>query len=207
MPPAKYLGLRLIPYAAVTLGLLVFKSAWFSLLGYHLGLAFAFTLSARWRSFGAVRIVFHPLWAGIAWSASLLAGFLLYWSWPGLGLPAHLPDALRQLGLTPQVWPIFMTYFVLVNPWFEEAFWRGWLSSAAPAPIAEDFWFAGYHSIILGQYLGWNWLILAIFILVGAAWLWRQIARQTNSLFIPVIAHLLADFSILLAIYLRTVNL
>lgn len=205
MKHARYFLVRLVPYIAVGLGLLVFKSAWLALVGYHIGILLVFAACREWRQFRRVRVIFHPLWAGFAWAGSIMAGFWLYNGWNGLPLPADLSAQMTEIGLTPQRWPLFIAYFALVNPWLEETYWRGWLSSRVKFPVVDDLWFAGYHTLILLPYVSWIWLVLAILILTGAAWFWRQVARDTNSLFIPAVAHGFADFSILMAIYLRTV--
>jgi hypothetical protein len=195
---------RLIPYLAVGLGLLWLKNAWLALLGYHLGILLAFGLSRAWGRFRALCPALHPGWAALAWILACLAGLLLYLGWNRLPLPSDITVSLASLGLTDETWPWFIAYFALVNPWLEETFWRGWLSGPSKAPVIEDLWFAGYHTLILGQFVSFGWLALAVCILAAVAWLWRQIVRQTGSLFIPAVAHMLADFSILTAIYLRT---
>lgn len=198
---------RLLPYLAVGLGLLLFDNAWLALIGYHIGTLLVMGHSRAFRHFRALRLVLHPGWAVLAWILSCLAGLLLYLGWNGLPLPSGLPVSLVSLGLTGQSWPWFIAYFALVNPWLEETYWRGWLSGSSRWPVFEDFLFSGYHVIILVQFVPLVWLALAVCILAAAAWFWRQIFRKTGSLFIPAIAHLLADFSILTAIYLRTVPL
>jgi membrane protease YdiL (CAAX protease family) len=197
---------RLIPYLAVGLGLLWYKNAWLALLGYHLGILLAFGLSRAWGHFRALKPLLHPGWAVTAWISACLAGLLLYLGWSRLPLPADLAVSLASLGLTAETWPWFIAYFALVNPWLEETFWRGWLSGPSKTPAVEDFLFAGYHILILGQFVPFGWLALAFVILASAAWFWRQVVRQTGSLIIPAIAHLLADFSILTAIYWRTIH-
>lgn len=197
---------RLVPYFAVGLGLLLFKNAWLALVGYHLGILLIMGRGRAWGQFRAMRPVLHLGWAVSAWISACLAGLLLYLGWDGLPLPSDFPVSMVSLGLTAQTWPLFIAYFVLVNPWLEETYWRGWLSGSSKFPVVEDLWFAGYHALILWPFISTGWLVLAIAILIAAAWFWRQAARQTDSLFIPAIAHLLADFSILTAVYLRTIN-
>ncbi len=196
---------RFLPYFAVGLGFLGFQSAWLSLVGYHLGILTMFWLENGWERFRALRPVFHPGWAALAWISACLAGLLLYSGWDGLPLPGNVPAMLRQLGLTETNWPWFIAYFSLVNPWLEETYWRSRPIALAKLPIADDFWFAGYHLLILVRFVPGGWLLLGVMILAGAAWFWRQVFRQTGSTFIPAVAHLLADFSILTAIYFRTV--
>jgi hypothetical protein len=198
---------RAMPYLAVGLGLLWFKSAWLALLGYHLGILLFLGFGRAFGHFRRLGPLLRPGWAVTAWISACLAGLLLYLGWNGLPLPADLSASLANLGLTAASWPWFIAYFALVNPWLEEAYWRGWLSGPSGFPSLDDFWFAGYHLLILAPFIPVGWLALVLAVLVTAAWFWRQIARHTGGLFIPSVAHLLADFSILTAIYLRTVPL
>jgi hypothetical protein len=199
-----YLAARLLPYLTVGLGLFWFQNAWAALLGYHLGIVFLLWTGRAFGHFRKLRPILYPGWAALAWTSACFSGLLLYLGWNNLSLPLDLPISLARLGLTAQTWPWFIAYFALVNPWLEETYWRAWLSRQSKIPVAEDFWFAGFHLLILWPYVSFGWLLLALIILSAAAWLWRQIFRQTDSLFIPAIAHLLADFSVLTAIYLRT---
>ncbi len=48
-------------------------------------------------------------------------------------------------------WPLFIAYFSLVNPFFEEYFWRGVLGSNSKKLYIGDAAYAGYHILIL-----WN---------------------------------------------------
>jgi membrane protease YdiL (CAAX protease family) len=198
---------RLVPYLAVGLGLLFFKNAWLALLGYHFGILLFLGLNRAFGHFRALRLVLHPGWAALAWTLPCLAGLWLYLGWDGLLLPADSLVSLASLGLTAQTWPWFIAYFALVNPWLEEIYWRAWLSGPSKYPVPEDFWFGGYHLLILWPFVAFGWMALAFAILAAVAWFWRQIFRQTGSLLIPAIAHMLADFSILTAIYLRTIPL
>ncbi|MDX9991780.1 MAG: CPBP family glutamic-type intramembrane protease [Anaerolineales bacterium] len=196
---------RLVPYLAVGFGLFFFKNAWLALLGYHLGILLFLGLNRAFGRFRALRLVLHPGWAALAGALSYLAGLLLYLGWDELLLPADSSVSLASLGLTAPTWPWFIAYFALVNPWLEETYWRAWLSGRSQYPVPEDFWFGGYHLLILWPFVSLGWMALAFVILSAAAWFWRQIFRQTGSLLIPVIAHTLADFSILTAVYLRTI--
>lgn len=196
----------LVPYLAVGLGLLYYRNAWAALISYHLGILLFLGFGRAFGHFRRLRPILHPGWAFSAWISACLAGLLLYLGWNGLPLPADLTVTVASLGLTADSWPWFIAYFSLVNPWLEETFWRGWLSGPALAPLPQDFLFSGYHLLILMPFVPWPWLFLALGVLAAAAWFWRQVYRRTGSLFIPAVAHLLADFSILTAISTRTLQ-
>jgi membrane protease YdiL (CAAX protease family) len=196
----------LVPYLAVGFGLLYFRNAWAALISYHLGILLLLGFGRAFGHFRRLRPTLHPGWALAAWISACLAGLLLYLGWNNLPLPEDLTVSLASLGLTANSWPWFIAYFALVNPWLEETFWRGWLSGPAQSPLPQDFLFSGYHLLILTPFVPWPWLTLAFGILAAAAWFWRQVYRRTGSLFIPSVAHLLADFSILTAISTRTLQ-
>jgi hypothetical protein len=44
-------------------------------------------------------------------------------------------------------------------------------------------------------------VIYSLLVLVLAGWFWRQIAREDGGLLAPVLGHMAADFTILVAIY------
>jgi len=56
--------------------------------------------------------------------------------------------------------------------------------------------------ILIGM-VGIDTIIFALFMLVLAGWLWRQIAREDHGLLAPVLGHMAADFTILMAVYLH----
>ncbi|HEX5808782.1 MAG TPA: hypothetical protein VFY25_08970, partial [Anaerolineales bacterium] len=45
------------------------------------------------------------------------------------GIIGDMQEHVQALRLTSSTWPVFITYFVLVNPLIEEYFWRGYLGS------------------------------------------------------------------------------
>jgi hypothetical protein len=202
----RYLAIRLVPYIAVAVGLFALKSAWAALVGYHIGIVIALSLAGQWRHGLRLRPGGSALWLVSSVVVSSLAGYLLFAHWDFVHVAAQTPSALRQLGLDSASWLPFILYFSLVNPWLEEIYWRGWLGSDTQRPILDDLWFGGYHLLILAPFVSWPWLLVAFLVLAGTAWAWRQVTRLTGSLFFPGLAHLLADFSILSAIFLRTIQ-
>lgn len=44
-------------------------------------------------------------------------------------------------------------------------------------------------------------MVYAFIILVTTGWFWRQVSRYTGSLLPAVLAHMLADFSVLVVLY------
>lgn len=183
--------------------MLILRSAWGALIGFHLALL-PLLLPRRQRT--------HPLFTPVSWQillpvavAGLLAGLGLWLVWPLTGIPADYPARVQALGLQGVVWLPFILYFTLVNPFLEEIYWRGDLGSDARLPRPVDFLFAGYHLIILALFAAPFWVLAGFVILSAASWLWRQISRYTGSLLPAALFHLLADFSILVVLYLKAI--
>ncbi len=191
----------ILPYCAVFFGMLTLRSAWGALIGFQLALL-PLLLTNRER--------IHPLLAPVstrvllpAALAGLAAGLGLWLIWPLTGIPPDYPARVESLGLHEGTWLPFIVYFTLINPFIEEAYWRGNLGSDSRLPQPVDFLFAGYHVIIIALFASPLWSLLGFLILAGAGWLWRQISRHAKSLLPAALFHMLADFSILVALYLK----
>ncbi|HEX5808781.1 MAG TPA: hypothetical protein VFY25_08965 [Anaerolineales bacterium] len=48
-------------------------------------------------------------------------------------------------------------------------------------------------------------IVYSLIVLVAAGWFWRQLARIDEGLLAPVLGHMAADLTILLAVYQRSV--
>jgi hypothetical protein len=196
------LGWVILPYLAVFLGMITLRSAWGALVGFHLTLlpllvTHRQTISPRFLSPISMKLLLPVAAAGLS------AGLGLWLLWPYVGIPADFPARVAALGLSGLIWPFFIAYFTLVNPWLEEAYWRDVLASSSAYPTLVDFLFAGYHLIILGLFVSPAWMLFAFVILSAAGWSWRQVSRYTGSLLPAALSHLLADFSILMVLYLK----
>ncbi|HLO14211.1 MAG TPA: CPBP family glutamic-type intramembrane protease [Anaerolineales bacterium] len=191
----------ILPYLAVGIGLFWFQHAWAALLGFHLAIVISLLLA---RAQIPVPLLFKS--KDIRWVilSSLLcgsSGISLYFLWHSFGVASILPAQLESLRLTKPTWPFFILYFVLVNPLIEEYFWRGYLGSPARGLYISDFLYAGFHALILIGKVQMGSVIYSLIVLVLAGWLWRQIAREDQGLLAPVLGHMAADFTILMAVY------
>ena len=113
---------------------------------------------------------------------------------------------MAALGLTGGLnlnWVLFIGYVSLVNPWIEEAFWRGAITSRTRKPALVDFLYAGFHLIVMARFVGPSWLLMGLLSLAAIGWFWRITTRLTGSLLPVVVCHMLGDFSIALVLYLR----
>ncbi len=190
-----------VPYITVGIGVLVFHNAWTAILGYHMGMALILASSG---SCVTIKLFFNsqdyrvPVFTAIAGS---LGGALLYFLWPFISTSIDLNAALQKIGVNANTWLILIPYLVLVNPWLEEWYWRGYLGSDSKQLISHDFLFAGYHLLILAGKVDIIWLIVIFIILFSGAWAWRQVNRLNGGLLASTASHLAADASILAAVY------
>lgn len=191
----------ILAYLAVAVGLLWFHSAWGALLAFHLAIIASLLLAKP-------RIPIHILFKSnnIKWiMASILicgsSGITLYFLWAYFGFTDDLSRQVESLGLNALTWPAFITYFALVNPFIEEYFWRGYLGNPTKGLTIYDFIYAGFHALIVINKMRPGSIVYGLVLLTLAGWFWRQIARKDHGLLAAVLGHMMADFTILMAVY------
>ena len=192
----------LVPYPAMILGMLILQNAWAAILIYHacMVLIMAFSTSGvTLKRYFYSKSLLLPLVTALI---GIAGGVLLYYLWPYLAIPSDLADYLRKIGLSSTTWPWFLAYFILINAALEEYFWRGFLGNSSSQPVLNDFWYSGYHVIVLAGKMSWWWLAGIFVVLAGAAWLWRQMNHWSRGLLPSLIFHFTADASIMLTVYL-----
>jgi hypothetical protein len=121
-------------------------------------------------------------WVGSSARLGLAGGLFLYLLWPSIGIPEDINAYLQNIGLTKERWPYFIAYFLLINPWLEEYYWRGYLGSYSKRVVIEDVLFSGYHVMVLAGKIEIIWLIAILIVLSLIAWLWRQANRWSRGL-------------------------
>ena len=189
-----------LPYLTVAAGLMLFRSGWAALVGYHAGIIAVLTLEGAWEIAPRLLAGWHPARFAVALATSALSGPLLLWLWPWVQAQSALDAQLAAWGLSGAAWPAFVLYFTLTNGWLEEGYWRGYLGRTDRGMCWVDLWFAAYHIVVLSAIVDWPWQLFSTAVLIAAAWLWRQTVRATGGLLVPVLAHIAADASIMLAV-------
>lgn len=193
-----------IPYIAMIVGLVIWQNAWVAMCGYHLGIVVIILLTGTDTPlsllFKSHQIGLPLILAGLG----ICGGILLYLLWPLLEVPVNISSILQQMGLNSTSWPFFLIYFMAVNPFLEEYYWRGLLRSDIKRPVLNDILFAGYHLFVLAGKMEVYWLVVILFLLTASAWFWRQTNRWCGGLLPSVLCHLSADISVITAIYLMT---
>jgi hypothetical protein len=187
----------------VPVGLLILHNAWAAMLGYHLGMVLILVLDRGCLDLKSLFGSRNYYWLALMSILGLCGGLLMYLLWPYLDVPFDLGTYLSSIGLSQNHWVFFLIYFVVVNPWLEELYWRGYLGSGSTRPVINDVLFAGYHVVTLAGKVNILWLGLMLVLLIGGAWLWRIVNNRSGGLLPSVLAHLTADFSIMLAVFLK----
>ena len=191
----------IIPYVTIGIGLLVFHNAWLAILGYHAGMVAVLSLS---KTGITIKRAFQGKRYGILFITALAGaggGILLYILWPLLSVPDDINSYIRSIGLNERTWPVFLAYFILINPLIEEYYWRGYLAADAKGIAVNDLLFSGYHLIVLAGQMETIWLIVVFFGLTIGAWFWRQMNRLNGGLLASTISHITADVTVILTIY------
>lgn len=194
----------LLPYLAVAIGLFWVGNAFWALFGFHAAILLSLLLG---RSSFPVRTLFESKkirWVALSILLCGSSGISLYFLWSYFGVSEDLPRLVEGFGLRRSTWPLFITYFVLVNPFFEEYFWRGYLGSPTKRLYPSDFLYAGFHALILMGKIPFSAVLFSLIVLTLAGWFWRQLARADQGLLASVLGHMAADFTILMAVYLRS---
>jgi hypothetical protein len=196
----------ILPYLTVGLGLFWFHNAWVALLGFHLGIVISLwlgkpntPLNILFKSSDIRWVILNVILCGSS-------GISLYFLRPYFGVINDLPARVEAFGLTGTTWPLFIAYFTFVNPFIEEYYWRDYLGSPTKRLFLSDFAYAGFHGLVLIGKMQTSAILYSLIVLTLAGWLWRQIARQDRGLLAPVLGHMAADFTILMAVYLMTVK-
>lgn len=191
-----------LAYLAVFLGLFVFHSAWAALLGFHAAILGSLWIARPGIPLSRLLNYSNKKWIALSLLVCGSSGVALWLLWDVFGIANDLPSQVEALGLNARTWAPFIAYFALVNPFVEEYFWRGYLSSATKRLHRSDVLYAGFHALILIHKVPIVSIFVALAALAWAGWFWRQVAREEDGgLLAPVLGHMAADFTILLAIY------
>lgn len=192
-----------LAYLAVGVGLFLFHSAWGALVSFHVAIIISLLIA---RPNIPVTVLFKS--TNLKWTIlSVLlcgsSGISLYFLWDTFRFANDLPAQVAALGLNSSNWLTFIAYFAIVNPFVEEYFWRGFFGNPTKSLYVYDFIYSGFHALILIGKVHTYSIIFGLSVLVFAGWLWRQIAREDHGLLAAVLGHMVADFTILMAVYLH----
>jgi membrane protease YdiL (CAAX protease family) len=196
----KWMAVVLV-YLSISIGFFWAHSAWVTLVGLHAAMIVSLIIARPNLSFSILFKNTNPKWNIANILLCALSGICLYFLRFYAGIVPDLHAQLESIGLTTQTWLPFIFYAVLVNPFIEEYFWRGYLGSNAKGFHVFDLVFASYHILILIGKASPLAVVLIVIVLTCAAWFWRQAARESGGLLAPALGHMAADLTILLAVY------
>ena len=191
----------ILVYLVVGLGLFIFHNAWIALLAFHFAIIASLFFA---KPNVSVSVLFKSksfLWVILSVLLCGSSGLTLYFFWDYFGVARDISQQVESFGLNTSTWVGFILFFTLVNPWVEEFFWRGYLGSPTRGLHISDFLYSGFHALILIGKVQISAIIYTVTVLVLAGWFWRQMMRQNGGLLAPVLGHMAADLTILLAIY------
>lgn len=196
----------LIPYITIGIGLLLLRNAWIAILSYHLSMIVILLFAGKNISFRQIYKIgnYKILIAAAVMGGT--GGLCLYLLWPLLSIPGDITLYLENIGLTTEAWPYFIAYFILINPWVEEYYWRGYLGSNSKGITINDLLFSGYHIVVLAGKINVIWLTTVFVVLLLVAWFWRQADRRNQGLAASVASHIAADISVIITIYFMTIG-
>lgn len=190
------------PYAAVLTGMGLFSNGWIAILLYHLVMISVLFVSRDSELFQ--KIFRGWRWWGIPLCLGSIGGGVLIWVlWPVIQtMGGNLSNDLVRFHLHGTSWKIFVVYYGLFHPPLEQIFWRGYFGHPSRKIHWRDVAFAGYHFLTMAYFVQWPWAIISVCVLIFMAWFWRQVVRITGGLLIPILSHLFADISVIVAVTL-----
>lgn len=191
----------LMAYVTVAIGLFWLRSAWITMLGFHIAIIGTLLIAKPNIPLSFLFKTHSIKWIALSFLLSGCSGIALYFLWSYFGIANDLPAQLEAIGLTSSTWPGFIAYLGLVNPFIEEYFWRGYLGSTTKGFYFYDAIYAGYHALILIGKVHFASIVFAFAMLTLAAWFWRQVTYKDGGLLAAVLGHMTADLSILSIIF------
>ncbi len=159
--------------------------------GYYLAIGFSFYIAARF-----YQIPLKAIFANLNLSPLPPLKYLFWF----IIIPALLPIA-AFLSNVKYVTPLFMFYIVLfsmINPFFEEGFWRGLLryipGSKTFKVIYTAALFAFSHYFLWGYWFKSWWVIgPAVFSTFVMGVLWMIFMQKQPRLIYPILSHVVVD--------------
>lgn len=191
----------ILPYLAVAIGVFWFQHAFLALAGFHIAIILSLLLAKSSVPIDVLCKSKNIRWVVLNILLCGSSGLSLYFLWSYFGVTDNLPRQIQAFGLTRATWPLFIAYFAVVNPLVEEYFWRGYLGSPTRHLYPSDFLYSGFHGLVLLGKMPTGVVLYSLIVLVLAGWFWRQLARIDGGLLAPVLGHMAADFTIMMAIY------
>lgn len=111
-----------------------------------------------------------------------------------------ISSSLALIGVTPITYPFVALAIVLINPFIEEYFWRGFVFRVFDKYTGKGYWtgilFAIHHVLIIALWFNW-WqflLVTGFLAIIGILFNWTY--KKTDSIYATLITHTVADIVI-----------
>lgn len=186
----------------------------------HFGIPLAFGFFVMRERLGQLwRLIVRP-WpeqrgrGGMSLAAlvALLAGAVIVGGYMMLGAYVDMSAIARDLavnGITREVYPWIALWIIVVNPFKEEFFWRGFVLNRAyhfaqsasmrvTALVGTGVLFALHHIIIFAAWFNWWQFALATFFLSCAGVVLNYVYLRAGSIWAPWLVHTSADVALAL---------
>ncbi len=193
------IAMAIAPFASVVVGLHLLRSAWSALLLYHLQIV----IWALWvpREPAALRRGWSMSWfARLGLPCALCAPLLCLSQGEALRADVRLAEWLGRHGLSGASLAVFVCYYGVLHPLFEQFHWDILRRTARPRALAHVA-FASYHVLVLALLLRPVWVGVSIGMLLVASWAWGRARERLGGLAVPALAHMVADVAIIGATY------
>jgi hypothetical protein len=190
-----------LPYLMLLFGLHMLHSAWIASIFCHLSIVLVLLIKKQSESFRGIFRGFSMASAIIYIIIGAFAGpaIILFWSRMKFSGPV-IGDTLAAIGLHGWAWYLFIPYYVFVNAFIEEVFWRDYVNPESLLLSWIDLVFAGYHILVLILFIKFPWVIVSFVVLALASWAWRRAAIRYKGLAIPFLSHIAASLSVAIAV-------
>jgi len=195
------------PYVSVALGMYIYKNAYLSLFLYNSLMLLAIILNKNEISF---EIILKRKNKGLLLLTSLLSaasGIILFFIWPLIKRDtAEISEMLALYKITPSNILLLVLYFSFIHPTIEELYWRYVLKPQRTILSLSEIAFAAYHAFVLVQFVSIPFTLIAFIGLAIVARIWRYFIDELNENFAVILSHTIADFSIISAVALLSLQ-
>ena len=122
---------------------------------------------------------------------------------------SNIEEQLRAYNITKLTYPLIALAIILINPFLEEYFWRGFVFRVFDK-YSKGYWtgilFALHHVVIVtGWFNWWQFLLVTLFLsIIGI--LFNYIYKKTDSIYATWIIHTVADIIIVFIGYFVVFN-
>jgi membrane protease YdiL (CAAX protease family) len=124
----------------------------------------------------------------------------------------HITRLLAKWNVSDSNLFIFLFIMIFANSFLEELYWRGYIFNKLQKKIRlwgvilfTALFYSSYHLVTTVNLFSLEYGLLFTLVVFGAGVFWGYIRGKSDSVYIPIISHLLADLGIMV-IYLKFIR-